>query len=43
MDRKWYYAADGKSSGPLSTAEVFQQIVSTTSKSHLVWTEGMPD
>ena len=43
MDRKWYYAADGKSIGPLSTAEVFQQIVSATSKSHLVWAEGMPD
>jgi hypothetical protein len=43
MDRKWYYAADGKSIGPLSTAEVFQRIVSTKSESHLVWTEGMPD
>jgi GYF domain 2 len=43
MARKWYYAADGKSIGPLSTAEVFQQIVAARSQSHLVWTEGMPD
>jgi GYF domain 2 len=43
MAGKWYYAADGKSIGPLSTAEVFQRIVSTKSGSHLVWTEGMPD
>jgi hypothetical protein len=43
MDRKWYYAADGRSIGPLSTAEVFQRIASAESESHLVWTEGMPD
>jgi hypothetical protein len=43
MDGKWYYAADGKSIGPLTTAEVFQRIVSAKSESHLVWTEGMPD
>ena len=43
MGGKWYYAADGKSIGPLSTAEVFQQIVSAKSEPHFVWTEGMPD
>jgi len=43
MIGKWYYAADGKSIGPLSTAEVFQRIVLAKNESHLVWTEGMSD
>jgi hypothetical protein len=41
MADKWYYAADGKSIGPLATAEVFQRIVLAKNESHLVWTEGM--
>jgi hypothetical protein len=41
MGGKWYYAADGKSIGPLSTAEVFQRIVLAKHESHMVWTEGM--
>jgi len=43
MGGKWYYVADGKSIGPLSTAEVFQRIVLAKNESHLVWTEGMSD
>ena len=42
MIGKWYYAADGKSIGPLATAEVYQRIVIAKNESHLVWTEGMP-
>jgi len=41
MVAKWYYAADGKSLGPLSTAEVYQRIVVAQNKPHFVWTEGM--
>jgi hypothetical protein len=41
MAGTWYYAADGKSIGPLSTAEVFHRIVLSKNESHMVWTEGM--